>query len=89
MQIYYHKRFIKQMKKLQVHERIAVTDAIDLFRKDPFSTTLKNHALKGSMLGARAISAGFDLRILFEEHDNYTLVVMVAVGTHDTVYPHN
>ncbi len=86
MKIYYQKRFVKQMEKLQRYEKVAVTDAIDLFRHHPFDPSLKNHPLKGPMRGASAISAGFDLRIIFEQHDRYTLVIMLAVGSHEEVY---
>ncbi len=86
MQIFYHMRFLKQMEKLQKYQKIIVADAIDLFRKDPFNSSLKNHPLKGSAKGARAISAGFDLRIIFEEYTNDTVVLMLAVGSHEEVY---
>ncbi|MBP7114009.1 MAG: type II toxin-antitoxin system mRNA interferase toxin, RelE/StbE family [Candidatus Peribacteraceae bacterium] len=86
MHIHYQKRFVKQMEKLQKHQKIAVTDAIDLFRHHPLDPSLHNHALRGPMKGARAISAGFDLRIIFEERDRYTLVIILAVGTHEEVY---
>ncbi len=74
------------MEKLQKHQKISVTDAVDLFRKHPFSPSLKNHPLKGSAKGARSISAGFDLRIIFEEEDHYMIVLMLAVGSHEKVY---
>ena len=86
MQIYYHNRFLKQMEKLQDYQKIAVTDTIDIFREHPFDPSLNNHALKGPMKGARAISAGFDLRIVFEQRDGYTLVIMLAVGSHEEMY---
>ena len=86
MNIHYHKRFVKQMEKLRKHEKVSVTDAIDLFRTHPFDPSLKNHALKGPMKGARAISAGFDLRIIFEQQGDYALVLMLAVGTHEDMY---
>lgn len=86
MEIIYLRRFRKQLKKLQKHQKYAVADAIILFGKDPFDPRLKNHALKGDMKGQRSISAGFDLRIVFEEHDGYTVVIMIEVGGHEDVY---
>ncbi len=86
MEIIYLRRFRKQLKKLQKHEKLAVADAIILFGKDPFHASLKNHPLKGGMKGQRSMSAGFDLRIIFEEHEGYTVVVMIAVGSHEEVY---
>lgn len=38
------------------------------------------------MLGKRAISVMGDMRIIFEEFNDYTLVLMLDVGTHNQVY---
>ena len=89
MKILYRRRFQKQLAKLQNRQKAAVADTIILFGKNPFDPTLRNHALKGSMLGRRSIAVGFDLRIIFEEKDGYAVVVMLEVGPHETVYPHN
>ncbi len=86
MKIVYLRRFRKQLKKLQKHQKLAVADVIILFGKNPFDPKLRNHALKGDMSGRRSISAGFDLRLIFEEHDGYAVVIMLAVGSHDEVY---
>jgi len=47
---------------------------------------LRNHALKGSKLGIRSIDAAFDLRILFIEEADYTLVLLLDLGTHSKLY---
>lgn len=84
--IIYLRRFDKQLAKLQKPQKLAVADAIVLFGKNPFDPVLKNHKLKGNMQGRRSFSAGFDLRIIFEERDGYTVVIMIAVGRHEDVY---
>ena len=86
MKIIYQKRFQKQLQKLQKHQKFAVADAIDLFQANPHDPLLKNHPLQGVMKGRRSLVAGFDLRIIFEEHDGYAIVLMIAVGTHGEVY---
>ncbi len=86
MKIIYHKRFLSQMAKLQKRQKMAVVDAIDLFSKNPFAPSLYNHALHGDMKKFRALSAGFDIRIIFKEYDGYTVVVMIMVGSHQQVY---
>ncbi len=86
MRIIYHKKFLKQFEKLMLEKQEAVTEAVDLLRKNPFDPLLRNHPLRGDMKGQRSISAGFDLRIIFEEQDGYMIVIMIAVGKHDTVY---
>jgi len=47
---------------------------------------LKNHALAGKLRGLRAISAGYDLRIVYEEEGGHATVLLLNTGTHDEVY---
>lgn len=56
------------------------------FERDPFDPILKNHALTGKFLGQRAFSVTGDIRIVFEEYNNYILVLVLDVGTHNQVY---
>ena len=86
MNIKYHKRFEKQFKKLLEKDKKKVLDAIENFIDNPKDLSLKNHFLKGVLLGKRAISAGPDLRIIFEEFNNYTSVVFLDLGKHGRVY---
>ena len=86
MKIVYHKKFLKSFNKLERQKQQAVTVTVDTFRLNPFNPALRNHSLKGGMKGQRSLSAGFDLRIIFEESDGYAVVIMIAVGTHGEVY---
>jgi addiction module RelE/StbE family toxin len=86
MQIIRHKSFKKKYSKLDEFLKAKVNLAIETFFKDPFNLSLKNHALKGSLYGKRAISVTGDIRIIFEEYNNYVLVIMLDVGTHSQVY---
>jgi addiction module RelE/StbE family toxin len=86
MKIKYHKRFEKQFKKLLIKDRQRVIETIDIFFNDPCDRCLQNHALKGSLSGKRSMSAGPDLRIIFEEIDDYTLVIFLDLGKHNRVY---
>lgn len=86
MQIQYHRQFKKRFAKLQPQIKQKVITAIQQFAKNPFDPKLHNHALTGRLAGQRAISVMGDMRIIFEEHDNYVLVVMLNVGTHNQVY---
>jgi len=47
---------------------------------------LQNHALTGILRGKRALKAGYDLRLVFEEKDGYTEILFLQVGTHKKVY---
>lgn len=86
MQISFKKSFVKQYHKLQKSDQTKVDNALVLFEKNPVDPKLKNHALIGKLLGKRAISAGFDLRLVFEVKGNYVVVTMIAVGSHNQVY---
>ncbi len=86
MIIDYHKHFIKSFSRADKKLQNKIIHSVDLFRKNPFDPSLKNHALKGSMQGKRAFSVTGDVRIIFEEYQDYILVVMLDVGTHNQVY---
>ena len=80
------KRFTKAYRRLQPGDRGKVDEALILFETDPFYPALRNHPLKGSMVGMRAISAGFDLRILFQEEGGNMIIYLLDVGSHSQVY---
>ena len=86
MKIKYHKRFEKQFKKLLDRDKKKVINVIEIFVKNVEHLNLRNHKLKGNLAGKRAISAGSDLRIIFEEFDSYTLVIFLDLGKHNSVY---
>jgi addiction module RelE/StbE family toxin len=86
MQIFFKKSFIKQYGKLKKSDQSKVDDALEIFEKNPLDPQLKNHALIGRLMGKRAISAGFDLRIVFASNIEYVTVTILAVGTHNQVY---
>ncbi|MBT4384856.1 type II toxin-antitoxin system mRNA interferase toxin, RelE/StbE family [Candidatus Peregrinibacteria bacterium] len=86
MKIDYHKSFQKAFKRLDRKLQNKVIERIRLFQSDVNYPLLKNHALIGSMKGKRAISVTGNVRIIFEEYEDYTLVVMLDVGGHSQVY---
>jgi len=86
MKIYRHKYFKKRYKKLSSKLRDKVDVAILKFYENPFDKTLNNHALKRKLFDKRAISVTGDVRIIFEEIDDYVIVLMLDVGTHSQVY---
>ncbi len=86
MQILRHKNFKKSYQRLHKSLKEKVNLSIEKFYKNPFDQSLKNHPLKGKMVGKRAFSVTSDLRIIFEEHENYVVVIMLDVGTHNQVY---
>lgn len=81
MNLIYKKSFVKAYLKLSTLQRSRVDHTILLFIKHPFHPSLKNHQLHGLLTGKRAISAGFDLRVIFKEENNYTIVYLLSTGT--------
>jgi len=86
MNIKYHKRFEKQFKKLLDRDKKKIIIAIEIFIDNVNHPSIRNHSLKGVLMGKRAISAGSDLRIIFEEFENYALVIFLDLGKHNRVY---
>jgi addiction module RelE/StbE family toxin len=86
MKIIRTKKFVKNYSNLRHNEQSRVEEAILKFVNDPYHPILRNHALKGKMEGKRAIHAGGDLRIIFQEKENRIIVLMLAVGSHNQVY---
>jgi len=86
MKIVYHKRFEKQYKKLIDKDKEKANKALEIFINNPNDTKLNNHCLKGSLIGKKAISAAPNLRLIFEEFDDYALVIFLDLGKHNRVY---
>ena len=86
MELHFSKAFVKAYRKLSLGDQKKVDAAILLFQRNPFHSALRNHPLKGRLLGKRAISAGFDLRVIYREENEHTLVLLLNTGTHNQVY---
>lgn len=86
MQLRYHKRFLKQYQKLLPQLQKKVRKAVELFKRDPFDPRLHNHAIGGTFQGERSISVTGDMRIIFQEENDYQWVTLLRVGTHSQVY---
>ncbi|MDF1569644.1 MAG: type II toxin-antitoxin system mRNA interferase toxin, RelE/StbE family [Spirochaetaceae bacterium] len=81
-------RFEKSLKKwIAKHpkSREMIKQKLELFITDPYAPDLKNHKLSGRLKGLRAISAGYDCRIVFSFVEENT-ALLIAIGTHDEVY---
>lgn len=86
MQIFRHKKFVKQYRKLNLKSQLLVDQAIVDFYNDPFNVKLRNHQLKGEFKGLNAIYVGNDLRIIFGQEEDYAVVMLIKVGSHNQVY---
>jgi len=86
MKVKFHRRFEKQYKKLPDHLKQKTEQVVQRFTKDPFTPSLKNHALTGRMQHLRSISVTGNIRVIFQEFDDYTLVLFLEIGGHGKVY---
>lgn len=86
MLIRYSSAFKRMYRKLSDDQQKLCDAALRVFADNPFQPQLRNHKLQGSKQGLRSISAGYDLRIIYVEEKGHTIILLVAVGTHDTVY---
>jgi addiction module RelE/StbE family toxin len=86
MIIHFHRRFKKHYHKLPISLRNKVDKVIVLFREDPFTPSLRNHGLDGSLIGRRSISVTGDIRIIYEMEGEHAVVLFLDVGTHAQVY---
>lgn len=86
MQLFRHRNFTKQYKKLSFKQQAFIDEAIFKFYKNPFDAKLRNHALKGKYKSCNSIDAGFDLRIIYKQEKNDVVVVLLRVGSHNQLY---
>lgn len=80
------KKFDKAYARLAEANKVRVDDALRLFEKSTFHASLGNHSLKGKLKKFRAITVGYDLRLVFQEQGRHVVVIMLNVGTHNQVY---
>ena len=86
MKLLFHKKFDKAYQKLPSKLQHKVDKTLEFFQKNPHDRNLDNHPLKDNLQGKRAISVTGDVRIIFEEYKDYTVVEMLNVGKHTQVY---
>ncbi len=86
MQIFKHKNFSKQYKRLSKERQDQVNKALIIFFNNPLDQNLRNHSLKGKYAGLNSIDAAFDLRIIFRQEKNYAIVFLLKVGSHNQLY---
>ena len=82
MKIFYTKKFEREYKKLNKEIRLKAESRENIFRKNPFSPTLKTHKLSGELEGFWSFSVDFAYRIVFEFADSNN-VFFHSIGSHD------
>lgn len=83
MKIIISSKFAREYKKLPASIKDSAEKLETLFRKDPFSTKLETHKLKGKLKGFLAFSIGYKYRIIFELSYDGRTAYFHSVGNHD------
>lgn len=84
MKIRYSKGFIRQAEKLPPKLQLQLYERMNLFRKDPLSSKLSNHPLRGKYSAYRSINITGDYRALYLQKENE--VIFDRIGTHSQLY---
>lgn len=87
MVIYYSPEFKRQFRKLSGHLQEIAVEREAVFRRDPFSPTLKTHKLSGRLQGIWSFSLDYTNRVLFRFLDGQT-VLFESVGDHSIYRRH-
>lgn len=87
MDIRIHKNFKKSFdKKIKSNPKLRskFKKRLELFQKDKNHKLLRDHPLKGDMIGYRSFSVTGDIRVIYVEREDK--IVLVYIGTHNQVY---
>lgn len=81
-------KFTKQFKKLYKKSPVAIgkpfNERLGIFFSDPNNFVLKNHALKGALVGNFTINITGDWRAVYTVEGG--VVIFIALGTHSQLY---
>lgn len=85
MKIYFHSHFDKKFKKLDRVIKKKFLARLDLFSINPFDPQLRNHALKGPLVGYRSINVTGDFRAIYKQlsEDSFEFA---DIDTHGKLY---
>lgn len=70
MKIYYSSKFAKEYKRLPLKVKLLAEKKENLFRKNPFESSLKTHKLSGKLKKYHSFSIDYEYRVVFEFKPN-------------------
>ncbi len=85
MQISFSKAFRRQYKKAPKKIQQNFDKRFKIFVKNPSSSALNNHSLKGSLKGFKSINITGDWRALYSQPGKL-VIIFEALGTHSQLY---
>lgn len=84
-QIQFTKDFTRQFKVLSRNQKDRFYERLQLFKNDPQSRVLRDHALKGTYKGYRSIDIQGDLRALYYVQGD-RVIIFAFIGSHSQLY---
>lgn len=81
VKVKYTSRFVKKLKKLPISTVKKAAAKEKIFKQNPYTPSLKTHALTGQLHGYYAFSVDYHTRIMFK-FINSQEVVFLDIGTH-------
>ena len=81
-EIYYSKKFVKELKKLPQEIFDLAVKKENIFRNNPLHPSLRLHELHGKFKGIWSISLSNNYRIIFERMLNGD-ILFISIGKHD------
>ena len=85
MNIYFHKNFERQYKKLNNKQKTRFKERIAIFLQDKFNPILNNHSLRGKYKGYRSINVAGDLRAIYKRTIKNN-IIFIAIDNHNNLY---
>lgn len=88
MKVIFHKIFVKHFdKRIKPNSKLLnqYIQKYNLFIKDRDNPLLKDHQLKGDLLGKRAFKITSDIRVIYQIKDK-EIIEFIDIGTHNQVY---
>jgi addiction module RelE/StbE family toxin len=81
MEIYLHKNFLKQFKKLPLKIKKKFIEIKKIFLKNPFDKILNNHSLKGKYKNYRSININNDYRVIYKIENNIIIFIIIEINS--------
>lgn len=81
-EIYYSKKFIKELKKLPDEIIKLAIKKENIFRQNPIHSSLRLHELHGKFKGIWSISLTSNYRIIFERTSDGN-ILFISIDKHD------
>jgi len=85
MKLFYTKKFEKRFRLLDKKIQNQFFKRIEIFLKNPNYPSLKNHPLKGNLVGCRAFSVTGNYRVTFR-YIGKEAIKLIDIGTRNQVY---